>query len=58
MSARSGVGAGGVCVRGGSGQGQRVNRGVKGVGFRCCLMFEDVRVLGGWWEAGVTSVSV
>lgn len=33
MSARSGVGAGGVCVRGGSGRGQRVNRGVKGDGF-------------------------
>lgn len=42
----------GVCVRGGSGQGQRVNRGAKGAGSRCCLMFEDVCVLRGWWGVG------
>lgn len=30
---------GGVCVGEGSGQGQRVNRGGKGSGSGCCLIF-------------------
>lgn len=33
---------GGVCVGEGSGQGQRVNRGGKGRGSGCCLIFLKV----------------